>query len=66
MPFPTDTPACLACHRGGDEIPLIPLDYRGTRTWICPQHLPVLIHDPTQLTGRLPGAEDMKPAEHHD
>ena len=25
-----------------------------------------LIHDPAQLTGRLPGAESMKPSEHED
>lgn len=58
--------ACLACGRISDEIPLISLEYRGSRFWICPQHLPVLIHDPGRLTGLLPGAEDMEPADHHD
>jgi hypothetical protein len=40
--------------------------YRDSRLWICPQHLPVLIHDPAQLIGKLPGAENLRPAEHHD
>lgn len=62
----TSAPACLACGRGADAVPLIALTYRGASHWICPQHLPVLIHDPTRLVGRLPGAEDMQPAEHHD
>jgi hypothetical protein len=62
----TTEPTCLACNRTGREIPLITLDYRGKKFWICPQHLPMLIHDPRSLTGRLPGAEGMEPAEHKD
>jgi hypothetical protein len=57
---------CLACERGPDVTPLIPLEYREERLWICPQHLPLLIHDPGQLVGRLAGAEHLRPAEHHD
>jgi len=58
--------SCLACHRGPSDTPLIPLDYRGRTYWICPQDLPILIHDPARLVGKLPGAERLKPAEHHD
>ena len=58
--------ACLACRRGENETPLICIDYQGQRTWICPEHMPVLIHNPTDLVGRLSGAEKMKPAEHED
>lgn len=57
---------CLACNRNSHQIPLLALDYRGTDYWICPQHLPLLIHDPAQLIGKLPGAEDLTPAEHRD
>lgn len=57
---------CLACGRGPDATPLIALDYRDEQIWICPQHLPVLIHDPGALVGRLAGAENLSPAEHHD
>lgn len=57
---------CVACDRGPEETPLLALEYRGATLWICPQHLPVLIHDPAQLADRLPGAERLRPAEHHD
>lgn len=58
----TEKKVCLACDRGSDEIPLICLEYRGDRLWICPQHMPLLIHQPERLVGRLPGAESLKPA----
>ena len=57
---------CLACGQDASSIPLLALEYQGTRLWICPQHLPVLIHNPTELIGKLAGAENMKPAHHHD
>ena len=57
---------CLACQRGPGEIPLVQLAYLDSTFWICPQHLPILIHDPGRLVGMLPGAENLSPAEHHD
>ncbi len=57
---------CLACDQDSDAIPLLTIEYQGKQLWICPQHLPVLIHDPTQLTGKLAGAENLKPADHKD
>ncbi len=62
----TDTARCLACDRDSSGVPLIPIQYQGARLWICPQHLPILIHDPTKLAGKLAGAEDLRPADHHD
>jgi hypothetical protein len=57
---------CLACGRDAEMTPLIMLEYRGSKLWICPQHLPILIHDPTKLIGKLPGAEALKPSEYSD
>jgi hypothetical protein len=57
---------CLVCRRGDDVTPLIPLEYRGATLRICPQHLPILIHDPARLVGMLPGADGLEPAEGHD
>jgi hypothetical protein len=57
---------CLACGRDESHVPLIRLEYRGAGHWICPQHLPVLIHDPGALAGKLPGAEEWTPADHKD
>lgn len=57
---------CLVCQRGPDATPLLALEYRGATHWIYPQRLPVLIHEPAQLVGKLAGAEQLRPAEHHD
>ena len=61
-----DDKKCILCSRNEHQTPLLTLDYQDAKLWICPQHLPVLIHDPAQLIGRLPGAEKLKPAETHD
>ncbi|UCH83745.1 MAG: hypothetical protein JSW50_15060 [Candidatus Latescibacterota bacterium] len=54
---------CLYCGRGDTDTPLVVLEYRGTSLRICPQHLPLLIHDPAKLIGKLPGAEGLSPAD---
>ena len=59
-------PACLLCARDSDATPLIALEYRGATLRICPQHLPVLIHDPSQLIGVLAGAEHLQPSDVKD
>lgn len=56
--------ACLACGRTHNDTPLIVLEYRGEQLRICPQHLPVLIHQPQELVGKLPGAENLRPADY--
>jgi hypothetical protein len=59
-------PACVYCERTSDQVPLLVLRYQGAEMWICPQHLPILIHDPARLVGKLPGAENLAaPEEHH-
>ena len=51
---------CLACGASDQESPLISLAYRGEEMWICPRHMPQLIHQPEQLIGKLPGAEHLQ------
>ncbi len=51
---------CLFCKRDEQEVPLVGLDFKGASYWICPQHIPVLIHDPSKLEGLLPGAENLQ------
>ncbi|HHL71165.1 MAG TPA: hypothetical protein ENJ29_01530 [Bacteroidetes bacterium] len=58
--------SCVFCERTSDQVPLIGLEFRGTTLAICPQHMPVLIHDPGQLVGKMPGAENLSPADHKD
>lgn len=43
------------------EVPLIMVSYADQDHFICPGHLPILIHHPEQLTGILPGAENIIP-----
>lgn len=59
-------PGCVLCERGSETVPLISLEYRGGTFRICPQHLPVLIHDPSQFVGVVSGAEAFEPAAHED
>ncbi|MBS4027888.1 MAG: hypothetical protein KGZ58_04535 [Ignavibacteriales bacterium] len=65
-PTPQPKPQCIACNRTAEQIPLITLDYQNQKFSICPQHLPLLIHEPKSLIGKLPGAEAMEPAVHKD
>jgi len=48
---------CIVCKKTEDEIPLIIMTYKGKELRICPQHVPVLIHNPHELVGKLDGAE---------
>jgi len=64
--MPKSAHACLFCVRTSDDVPLIAIEYRGATYRICSQHLPVLIHDPAQLIGALPGAEELRPSDHQD
>ncbi len=60
------TPKCLVCERDSDVIPLLAFQYQGKALWICPEHLPILIHQPARLADRLAGAESFIGAEDHD
>ena len=63
---PSDpTPRCLYCERDSDAVPLLSVRYQEGDWWICPQHLPLLIHQPDKLAGKLPGAEHLGAAEEH-
>jgi hypothetical protein len=54
---------CIACDKTVDKSPLIPFEFNDTNYWICPQHMPLLIHNPDQLVGKLPGAEGLDAAD---
>jgi len=57
-------PACLVCERDPQQVPLLQIHYQGNTYWICPQHLPILIHEPAKLAHKLPGVEKLSPSEH--
>lgn len=58
------TKECLNCDRSENEIPLMTLAYREESFYICPQCLPVLIHKPQNLAGKLEGADKFPPVNH--
>lgn len=57
---------CLNCNRSENEIPLVTLSYSGKPAFICSHCLPLLIHHPEMLIGKIEGAENIPPADHHD
>lgn len=63
---PQTRPVCLYCKQNSEHVPLISLEYKGKQWHICPQHLPLLIHNPAALVGILPDADALKEADHHD
>lgn len=60
----SNTPSCLICHQTNQEIPLLQLLYGEEKYFICPSHLPMLIHQPQRLIGMLPGAENLVGHDH--
>lgn len=58
------TARCVSCERTVEEVPLLTMTHRHGAAYICPQCLPILIHQPQQLLSKLPGAEALQPHEH--
>ncbi|WP_117879555.1 hypothetical protein [Aureibaculum luteum] len=52
--------ACLVCNKTSEEIPVTKFNYQDSKFYICPQHIPVLIHKPQELIGLLDGADKLK------
>ena len=58
-------PKCVYCERDSHEVPLVALGSQDSEAWICPQHLPILIHKPQALAGKLPGVENLTSEDHN-
>jgi hypothetical protein len=61
----TDNYTCIHCGRNDSQVPLMPFRYQEQDFLICAEHLPILIHQPGKLSGKLPNAESLTPADHH-
>jgi hypothetical protein len=57
---------CLNCNTSENDIPLVNLVYSGKPAFICSRCLPILIHQPQNLIGKLDGAEKISPAKLED
>ncbi len=55
---------CIHCDRDDTQVPLLDFSYKDKRFSICSEHLPVLLHRPQELTGKLPGAETLQAVDH--
>lgn len=60
----SSVPQCIACDRTSQEVPLLALTFQNQTYHICPEHLPLLIHSPHKLAGKLPGVENLNPHAH--
>lgn len=56
------TKKCLVCKKSSNEVPVTQFYYRDDSFYICPQHMPVIIHNPQQLIGLLDGADSFEGA----
>jgi len=51
---------CLVCKKSSSETPVTKFYYQESEFYICPQHIPVLIHNPQELVGLLDGADKLQ------
>ena len=54
------TKSCLVCNKSSNETPVTKFYYQESEFYICPQHIPVLIHKPHELEGLLDGADKLQ------
>jgi len=55
---------CIHCDRDDTQVPLLDFSYKNKRFSICSEHLPVLLHRPQEMIGKLPDAENLNPVNH--
>ncbi len=51
---------CIVCKKSSNETPVTKFEYQESEFYICPQHIPVLIHNPQELIGLLDGADNLQ------
>lgn len=56
----SDEKKCLVCEKSSNETPVTKFHYQESEFYICPQHIPVLIHRPQELVGLLDGADKLQ------
>ncbi|HEY5688592.1 MAG TPA: hypothetical protein VIS27_09840 [Yeosuana sp.] len=51
---------CLVCKKSSQETPVTKFYHKDSEFYICPQHIPILIHNPQELVGLLEGADKLQ------
>ncbi len=54
------TKACIVCKKSSMETPVTKFYHKNSTFYICPQHIPILIHNPQELVGLLDGADTLQ------
>lgn len=54
---------CIFYIQNDHGIRFLPLHYQSEQHWIYSKHLPILIHQPDLLAGKLPEFEKNPPAQ---
>lgn len=57
------TRTCIHCGRDNNQVPVLVFYYKDQEHHICTEHLPALIHNPMELTGKLPDMDKLNPAD---
>ncbi len=55
---------CISCSKSEADVPILRLRFQGQDVALCSSCLPILLHRPEKLAGRLKGAEGIPPASH--
>lgn len=51
---------CIVCKKSSQETPVTKFYHKDSEFYICPQHIPILIHNPQELVGLLEGADKLQ------
>jgi hypothetical protein len=51
---------CIVCKKSSMETPVTKFYHKDSEFYICPQHIPILIHNPQELVGLLEGADKLQ------
>ena len=52
--------SCIVCKKSSMETPVTKFYHKDSEFYICPQHIPILIHNPQELVGLLEGADKLQ------
>jgi hypothetical protein len=55
---------CVNCDRSEEEMPLVNIQYKGENIFVCSGCMPILLHSPAKMVGKLQDAEKIQAAKH--
>ena len=55
---------CINCDHSEEDMPLINIQYKGKKIFVCSGCMPILLHSPEKMAGKLTDADKIQPAKH--